>query len=250
MTNVQLQSDERIDQLFSQDIQIIQSASVFAFSLDAVLLAHFAKAPKGGRGLTVDLCAGNGAIGLFYSQKSLGPITEVELQPRLADMASRSILLNGLEDRMNVLNIDLADTLDFIEGGSAETVLCNPPYFLNSESSQKNPNEHLAIARHEITTNLDAVCQTASRLLKMNGKLFMVHRPDRLVDVLSAMQAVRLAPKRIQFVHPKAGKEANMVLIEAIKDGKSGGVRVLEPQVVYDDNGQYTPMIHQVLYGE
>lgn len=78
----------------------------------------------------------------------------------------------------------------------------------------------------------------------------MVHRPDRLVDVLSAMQAVRLAPKRIQFVHPKAGKEANMVLIEAIKDGKSGGVRVLEPQVVYDDNGQYTPMIHQVLYGE
>ncbi|CAH0419162.1 tRNA1(Val) (adenine(37)-N6)-methyltransferase [Periweissella ghanensis] len=250
MTNVQLQSDERIDQLFSQDIQIIQSASVFAFSLDAVLLAHFAKAPKGGRGLTVDLCAGNGAIGLFYSQKSLGPITEVELQPRLADMASRSILLNGLEDRMNVLNIDLADTLDFIEGGSAETVLCNPPYFLNSESSQKNPNEHLAIARHEITTNLDTVCQTASRLLKMNGKLFMVHRPDRLVDVLSAMQAVRLAPKRIQFVHPKAGKEANMVLIEAIKDGKSGGVRVLEPQVVYDDNGQYTPMIHQVLYGE
>lgn len=250
MTNVQLQSDERIDQLFSQDIQIIQSASVFAFSLDAVLLADFAKAPKGGRGLTVDLCAGNGAIGLFYSQKSLGPITEVELQPRLADMANRSILLNGLEDRINVLNIDLADTLDFIEGGSAETVLCNPPYFLSSESSQKNPNEHLAIARHEITTNLDTVCQTASRLLKMNGKLFMVHRPDRLVDVLSAMQAVRLAPKRIQFVHPKAGKEANMVLIEAIKDGKSGGVRVLEPQVVYDDNGQYTPMIQQVLYGE
>ncbi|CAH0417027.1 tRNA1(Val) (adenine(37)-N6)-methyltransferase [Periweissella fabaria] len=250
MTNVQLQSDERIDQLFSQDIQIIQSASVFAFSLDAVLLAHFANAPKGGRGLTVDLCAGNGAIGLFYSQKSSGHITEVELQPRLADMAERSIELNHLDERMNVLNIDLADTLQHIKGGSVETVLCNPPYFLSSETSQKNPNEHLAIARHEITTNLDTVCDVASRLLKMNGKLFMVHRPDRLVDVVSAMQAVKLAPKRIQFVYPKVGKKANMVLIEAIKNGKSGGVRVLEPIVVYDQDGQYTPMVHQVLYGE
>lgn len=250
MTKVHLKSDERIDQLFSQNIQIIQSASVFAFSLDAVLLAHFAKAPKGGRGHTVDLCAGNGAIGLFYSQKSIGNITEVELQPRLADMATRSIMLNNLETRINVLNIDLADTLSYIKSGTVETVLCNPPYFLSSETSQKNPNEHLAIARHEITTNLDTVCQVSSRLLKDNGKLFMVHRPDRLVDVLLAMQAVRLAPKRIQFVHPKVGKEANIVLIEAIKNGKSGGVRVLDPLTVYDIDGHYTPMIKQVLYGE
>lgn len=250
MTNVQLQADERIDQLFSQNIQIIQSETVFAFSLDAVLLAHFAKPIKGGRGLTVDLCAGNGAIGLFFSRKTSGPITAVELQPRLADMAARSITLNNLDERMQVLNIDLANTLEYIEGGTAEVVLCNPPYFLNSDTSHKNPNEHLAIARHEITTNLATVCQTASRLLKMNGKLFMVHRPDRLVDVLTTMAANRLAPKRIQFVHPKAGKESNMVLIEAIKDGKSGGVRILEPIIVYTNDGQYTTMVQQALYGE
>lgn len=250
MTDVQLNADERIDQLFSQDIQIIQSEKVFAFSLDAVLLAHFAKPIKGGKGLTVDLCAGNGAIGLFFSQKTQGHITAVELQPRLADMAQRSIELNDLTARMDVLNIDLADTLSHIKAGTAETVLCNPPYFLSSDSSHKNPNEHLAIARHEITTDLATVCETASRLLKTNGKLFMVHRPDRLVDVLSTMAAKRLAPKRIQFVHPKAGKEANMVLIEAIKDGRSGGVRVLEPIVVYNARGEYESTVHQVLYGE
>lgn len=248
MTKVKLYADERIDQLFSQDIKIIQSKKVFSYSLDAVLLANFAQPIKGEYGLTIDLCAGNGAVGLFFAAKTKGKITAVELQPRLADMGQRSITLNDLDDRMNMLNIDLADTLKYIKGGTAEIILCNPPYFLSSDTSRKNPNEHLAIARHEITTDLAAVCDMSRRLLKSNGKLFMVHRPDRLVDILTTMAANNLVPKKIQFVYPKVGKEANMVLIEAIKDGHPGGTRILEPIVVYTEDDEYTTTLHQVLY--
>lgn len=250
MTEVKLKDDERIDQLFSQDVQIIQSKKVFSFSLDAVLLANFAEKIKGGYGTTVDLCAGNGAVGLFFSKEVKGKIIEVEIQEKLADMAKRSVKLNNLTDKMEVLNIDLKDTLDYVRRGSVEIVLCNPPYFLTNENSTKNPNEHLAIARHEITTDLDAVCHMSAQLLKNNGKLFMVHRPDRLVDILATLQKRHLAAKRIQFVHPKEGKEANMVLIEAIKDGHSGGTRILEPIVVYTKDNEYTPEVRKVLYGK
>ncbi|QBO35334.1 tRNA1(Val) (adenine(37)-N6)-methyltransferase [Periweissella cryptocerci] len=250
MAEIKLNADERIDQLYSKDVKIIQSDAVFSFSLDAVLLSEFAKAPKGGHGLTVDLCAGNGAVGLFFAKKAAGTITEVEIQPRLADMAQRSIVLNDLDGRMNVLNIDLADTLEHIKPSAAETVLCNPPYFVDEPQSTKNPNEHLAIARHEIKTNLATITDVASRLLKTNGKVYFVHRPDRFLDLIDELRAHRLAPKRIQMVHSKIDREANMVLVEAIKDGRPGGVRYLEPLIVYNADGSYTKHVHEALYGE
>jgi len=249
VTTPDLQAGERIDQLYSQDIQIIQSPEVFAFSLDAVLLADFAKLPPRQSSQTVDLCAGNGAVGLFMSSKTRGRIAEVEIQPRLADMARRSVALNGLTARVAVYEGDLAQVNQWIPKDSVDVVTCNPPYFEDLPDSQKNPNQYLAIARHEITTNLATVVQTTSGLLKMNGKAYFVHRPDRLLQLLDLMTANRLAPKRIRLVHPKPGKEANMVLVEAIKDGKPGGLRFLDPLIVYDGHGEYSPEVKALLYG-
>ncbi|AVK60511.1 SAM-dependent methyltransferase [Lactobacillus sp. CBA3605] len=249
MTTVPLRADERIDQLYSKDIQIIQSSQVFSFSLDAVLLGAFAQVPRSAKTLTVDLCAGNGAVGLFVSQQTNGAIVEVELQPRLADMAQRSIELNQLTDRMTVLNQDLLTVTTKIAKDSVDVVLCNPPYFKDQPQSQKNPNPHLAIARHEISANLDQILMVTSGLLKMTGKAYFVHRPDRLDELFQAMAQHRLAPKRIRFVHPKADREANMVLVEMIKDGRSNGVRILPPVVVYQADGTYGDEVRQLLYG-
>ncbi|KZU76647.1 tRNA1(Val) (adenine(37)-N6)-methyltransferase [Lactiplantibacillus plantarum] len=250
MADVTLHADERIDQLYSQDIQIIQSSQVFAFSLDAVLLGDFARVAKGGKSQIVDLCAGNGAVGLFASAKTQGHITAVEIQPRLADMAQRSVVLNDLTQQMTVLNEDLLEITRQLPKDSVDTVLCNPPYFKDRPQSVKNPNPHLAIARHELSANLDQILAVTSDLLKMNGKAYFVHRPERLDDLFSTMATNRLAPKRIRFVHPKAQREANMVLIEMIKDGKRNGVRIMPPLVVYRDDGEYREEVHTLLYGK
>ncbi|WP_047999900.1 tRNA1(Val) (adenine(37)-N6)-methyltransferase [Lactiplantibacillus herbarum] len=249
MANVTLHADERIDQLYSRNIQIIQSSQVFAFSLDAVLLGDFAQVSKASSCQIVDLCAGNGVVGLFVSERTQGHITAVELQPRLADMAQRSVELNQLTARMTVLNEDLLTVTNHVAKDSIDTVLCNPPYFKDQPQSVKNPNPHLAIARHEISANLDQIMGVTSDLLKTNGKAYFVHRPERLDDLFATMKQHRLAPKRIRFVHPKADREANMVLIEMIKDGKANGVRIQPPVVVYQADGSYGEEVHTLLYG-
>jgi len=249
MTTVPLKGDERIDQLYSQTIQIIQSPTVFSFSLDAVLLGDFAQVPVAAKTKIVDLCAGTGAVGLLVSSKTRGQITEVELQPRLADMAARSVLLNDLTDRMTVLNEDLLMVTKTIQKDSIDTVLCNPPYFKDQPTSKKNPNPHLAIARHEISANLDQIMTVTSNLLKTTGKAYFVHRPERLDDLFATMRDHQLAPKRLRFVHPKADREANMVLIEMIKSGRPNGVRILPPVIVYQADGDYGEEVHQLLYG-
>lgn len=243
-----LKDGERIDQLYSQDVQIIQSADVFSFSLDAVLLAHFARIGKRDHKV-VDLCAGNGAVGLFLTAKTQADITMIEIQPKLADMAQRSVELNQLTDQVKVINADLVDSLDYLKKDSVDVVTVNPPYFVNYDDSQKNPNPHLAIARHEIATNLETVIQTSSGLLKMNAKFFCVFRPDRLTDLLVTMRANRIEPKRIQFVRSRATDNANMVLVEGIKDGKLNGVNVVADIIVYDGE-QYSKSVKKMLYGE
>lgn len=245
-----LKVGERIDQLYSQDVQIIQNPDCFAFSLDAVLLAGFVRPNKRRQVKIVDLCAGNGAIGLFLHYKLSGHFTEVELQKSIADMAVRTVKLNHLEERYDVLNMDIKDVYDKIPKDSVDIVLCNPPYFPNNQHSQKNPNRALAIARHEITTNLAMVVEKMSGLLKMNGRGYLVHRPDRLAEILTELTSHRLAPKRIRFIHPKPDREANIVLIEVIKDGGTGGIRIVPPLVVDQDNGEYGTEVQQLLYGK
>ena len=169
MTNPILKDGERIDQLFSTDVKIIQNKEVFSYSIDSVLLSRFPKIPK--KGLIVDLCSGNGAVGLFASTRTEAPITLVELQERLADMAKRSVTLNQLEDQVTVVNDDLKNLLDHAPRSQVDLILCNPPYFKATETSKKNLSEHYLLARHEITTNLEEICQVARHALKSNGRI-------------------------------------------------------------------------------
>jgi len=236
-----LKSGERINQLFSTDIKIIQNREVFSYSVDSVLLSRFPRFPK--NGLIVDFCAGNGAVGLFASSRTKAKILSVEIQERLADMAERSVRLNGLEEQMQVICDDLKNMPSHIQGSKVDLILCNPPYFKVDANSNLNESEHYLLARHEITTN------SAQSILKSNGRLAMVHRPDRLLDILETLQQHNLAPKRLQFVYPKREKEANMLLIEAIKDGSTSGFKVLPPLIVHNSDGSYTPEIQEIYYG-
>ena len=250
MEKVKLYENERVDSLLAENLQIIQSADVFSFSLDAVLLADFVKSVSRPDRKAVDLCAGNGAVGLFISKKFAGRIDQVEIQSRLADMNQRSLELNGLTDRIKVYNRDLKDAFSFLEKDSYDVVTCNPPYFKTLPQSKKNPNQYLALARHEIAVTLEDTVKVTSGLLKTGGKAYYVHRPDRLIEILETMQAHRLAPKRIKLIYPKQGRDANMVLIEAIKDGKSDGLKFLPPVITYTDQNEYTPTIKEILSGK
>lgn len=244
---VHLQDDERLDYLLAEDLRIIQSPSVFSFSLDAVLLARFVWVPIQ-KGKLVDLCSGNGVIPLFLSARTKGSITGVEIQERLYDMAVRSIEYNGLEGRLKMVHGDIKEAPQELGFEKYDVVTCNPPYFPTPSREEINRNEHLAIARHEILCSLEDAIKASSQLVKQGGKVAFVHRPGRLIDLIELMRKYRLEPKRIQFVYPKAGKEANTLLIEAIKDG-SPDLKILEPLIVYDAHNEYTPVIKEILYG-
>ncbi|MDN5709965.1 MAG: tRNA1(Val) (adenine(37)-N6)-methyltransferase [Planococcus sp. (in: firmicutes)] len=242
-----LTDDERLDYLLAENLRIIQSPSVFSFSLDAVLLARFAYVPKK-RGRIVDLCTGNGAIPLFLSARTESTITGVELQPRLAGMARRSIEFNGLDGQIDIIEGDVKEIPAQLGYEKFDTVTCNPPYFPAHDMSDKNLSEHMAIARHELHLTLDEAVRSASQLLKQGGKAAFVHRAGRLIDIMAAMRNNRLEPKRIRLVYPKAGKEANTLLIEGIKDGKPD-LKVLPPLIVYGEDGEYTEEVRGLLYG-
>lgn len=242
-----LLDDERLDYLLAEDLRIIQSPSVFSFSLDAVLLARFAYVPLK-RGAIVDLCTGNGAIPLFLSARTEMPIIGVELQERLANMAKRSMAYNGLDHRIDIIQGDVKEIPAQLGIEKFDVVTCNPPYFPAHEMSDKNISEHMAIARHELHLTLDESVAAASKLLKQGGKAAFVHRAGRLIDIITAMRANRLEPKRVRLVYPKAGKEANTLLIEGIKDGKPD-LKILPPLIVYGDDGEYTEEVRALLYG-
>ncbi|MDC2804963.1 tRNA1(Val) (adenine(37)-N6)-methyltransferase [Leuconostoc suionicum] len=250
MTQTFLKANERIDGLPSQNINIIQNPDMFSYSLDAILLAHFADVKGKGKGLSVDLGSGTGAVGLFYAPKVTGEIKLVEIQPELAEMAQRSIELNNLHERVSVVHADMKDIFNEIQPGSVETVLTNPPYFPLTETTKTNIDKHYEIARHELMINLTELAQITNKLLKNNGKVYMVHRPERLADIFAAFAARKLMIKRVQFVYGKANREANMVLIEAIKSGRPGGVRIMPPLIAYTDDNDYTSEVHDILYGK
>ncbi|MDF1509506.1 tRNA1(Val) (adenine(37)-N6)-methyltransferase [Robertmurraya sp. DFI.2.37] len=245
---VQLKDDERLDYLLAEDLRIIQSPSVFAFSLDAVLLAKFVYVPIQ-KGKIIDLCSGNGVIPLFLSTRTKGEITGVEIQERLYDMAKRSFQYNELDDRLQMIHGNINDMPQKLGMGKYDVVTCNPPYFPTPSKEEINENEHLAIARHEIFCTLEDAIRVSSQLVKQGGKVAFVHRPGRLLDMITLMRQYRLEPKKVQFVYPKQGKEANTLLVEAIKDGKAD-LKILPPLVVYHDDNEYTAEIKDILFGD
>lgn len=244
---IELIGDERLDFLLAEDLRIIQSPSVFAFSLDAVLLARFVYVPIQ-KGKLIDLCSGNGVIPLFLSTRTKGSVIGVEIQERLYNMAVRSIQYNKLEERISMIHGDLKDMPKSLGFGKFDIVTCNPPYFPTPAKKEINENEHLAIARHEILCTLEDAIKASSQLVRQGGKVAFVHRPGRLIDIIELMRKYRLEPKRVQFVYPKQGKEANTLLIEAIKDG-SPDLKIEKPLIVYNEENEYTPELREILYG-
>lgn len=242
---MELKDDERLDHVLGEGLKIIQSPSVFAFSLDAVLLARFAYVPIQ-KGKILDMCCGNGIVPIFLTTRTKANIIGIEIQPRLYDMAIRSVQYNGLENQIQMLCNDIKEIPKLFMHGSFDVVTCNPPYFVTKGEEERNANEHLAIARHEIMCTLEDVIRLAAFAVKEGGKFAMVHRPGRMVEIISLMRKYRLEPKRMQFIYPKMGKEANMFLIEGIKSGKPD-VKILPPFYVYEQNGEYTDEMKAIL---
>ncbi len=240
-------NDERIDYIAGTDYKVVQSPNVFSYSIDAVLLARFVHVPMK-RGLFLDLCTGNGIIPLILTTRSKGKMIGVDIQERVVEMARRTVQLNRLEERIEIIHADINDLPKQIPPHSFDVVTCNPPYFQTVTEEELNRNIYLAIARHEICCTLEDVLRTCSRYVKQKGKVALVHRPERLTDILTLMRAYRIEPKRLQFIHPSAGKEANIVLIEGIEDVKAG-VRCLPPLFVYDESRRYTKQFQQVYEG-
>ncbi|MDD4503259.1 MAG: tRNA1(Val) (adenine(37)-N6)-methyltransferase [Clostridiaceae bacterium] len=236
--------DETVDDL-QNGYRIIQKSHSFRYGVDSVLLADFADIKQ--RHSVIDLGTGTGVIPiLIYSRKKPTEITAVEIQKDMADMAERSIKLNGLEKSIKVLCMDLRDTPKILGKAGYDCVVTNPPY-VKKECGINNPSETKAIARFEIMCSLEEVLMTARELLKPGGKLFMVHRTDRLADIIYEMRNNGIEPKRIRFVHPSIGKRPNLLLIEGARGGKKE-LKFMDPLYIHDSNGEYTEEIHRI-YG-
>ena len=243
MTN--LLPSERIDDLQRKGYKIIQNTEKFCFGMDAVLLSSFAFVKAGEK--VLDMGTGTGIIPILLEAKTEGEhFTGLEIQPESAEMAGRSVALNNLNEKIDIVEGDIKEASNIFGKNIFNVVTVNPPY-MNDLHGIKNPDMPKAIARHEVLCTLEDVVREASYVLKQNGRLYMVHRPHRLVEIIQAMKNYKLEPKRIRFVHHYEDKEANMVLIEALKGGKSM-VKIEKPLVVYKDVNIYTDELLEI-YG-
>jgi tRNA1Val (adenine37-N6)-methyltransferase len=242
---IDLKDNERIDDLQRNGYQIIQKQNGFCFGMDAVLLSSFAQVKPGEQ--AVDLGTGTGIIPILLEAKYDGiHYTGLEIQEEVADMARRSVILNHLEDKVSIVTGDIKEASRLFGAASFDVVTSNPPY-MNDAHGLKNPDLPKAIARHEVLCSLDDVTREAARLLKPGGRFYMVHRPHRLIEIVTALKGYGLEPKRMKMVHPFVDREANMVLIEAVRGGKSM-IKVEAPIIVYKEQGVYTDEIYTI-YG-
>lgn len=236
---------ERIDELQRNGYRIIQNPERFCFGMDAVLLSGFARAKKQERCL--DLGCGNGIIPILMEAKTEGKhFTRLEIQPESADMAKRSVALNGLQDRIDIVEGDIKDASKIFGASSFHVVTTNPPY-MTAQHGLTNVYEAKTIARHEVLCNLEDIIRESARLLMPGGRFYMVHRPFRLAEIISLMVQYRMEPKRMRLVYPYVDREPNMVLIEGLRGGKSR-MTVEKPLIVYKEPGKYTDEIYNV-YG-
>lgn len=237
--------EERIDDLHRNNYKIIQNTKKFCFGMDAVLLSDFAKVKKG-EGV-LDLGTGTGIIPILLEAKTDGTyFSALEIQEESANMASRSVALNNLQDKINVVVGDIKEASKIFGMASFDVVTTNPPY-MNQEHGLINPNMPLAIARHELLCSLEDVIRESYKVLKPNGRLYMVHRPFRLAEIMNLLIQYKLEPKGMRLVHSYVDKEPTMVLIEAIKGGKSM-IKIQPPLIIYNEPNVYTKEIYDI-YG-
>lgn len=232
-----IKDGERIDDLQTKGYHILQHPGMFCFGMDAVLLADYASGNAKSR--VIDLGTGTGIIPILMEARGKGAtFTGLEIQERSADMASRSILMNNLQDKIKIINGDIKEARSTFESASFDVVTSNPPYISESHGLE-NPNEPKNIARHEILVNLEQTIQAASYLLRQGGTFAMVHKPFRLSEIFALMRQYKLEPKRMCLVQPYVDKEPNMVLVEAVKGGKPM-IKIDPSLIVYNKDGSYT----------
>lgn len=243
--SVELLENERLDELHRNGYFIIQNPHKFCFGMDAVLLSGFTRVKPEEK--VIDLGTGTGIIPILLEAKTEGEhFIGLEIQPESADMARRSVRYNHLEDKIKIEIGNIKDASTQFGASSFHVVTTNPPY-MTAHHGLTNPNEAKAIARHEILCSLEDIIRESARLLKPQGRFYMVHRPFRLVDIIVLMRQYKLEPKRMQMVHPFADKEPNMVLIEGLQGGNPQ-LTVEKPLIVYKEPGVYTEEIYDI-YG-
>lgn len=243
--NKELLPDERIDDLHRNGYRIIQNPKKFCFGMDAVLLSGYAKVKPGEKCL--DLGTGTGIIPILLEAKTPGQqFIGLEIQEESASMARRSVLLNQQEEKVQIVTGDIKEASSIFGAASFDVVTTNPPY-MTSQHGLQNPDLPKAIARHEVLCTLEDVIREGAKVLKMNGRFYMVHRPFRLAEIINCLMKYKLEPKRMKLVYPYVDKEPNMVLIEAIKGAKSM-LKVESPLIVYKEENVYTDEIYDI-YG-
>lgn len=238
-----LRENERIDDLDCRGLRIIQNSSWFSYGMDAVLLSNYVKMKK--HSTVVDLGTGTGIIPiLLYGKHDVKKIHGIEIQEEVAEMASRSIGLNELEEKIEIHNIDLKQAEAVLGNNKYDVVTSNPPY-MAADDGLKNNTDNKTISRHETKCTLSDVIYTANRLLKHKGRFFMVHRPNRIVDILTSLREHKLEPKSIRFVHPKVGKAPNLVLIMGVKSARPD-LKFEDPLYIYKEDGSYTDELLEI----
>ena len=242
---INLKENERLDELQRNGYRIIQNPEKFCFGMDAVLLSGFARAKEGDK--VLDLGTGTGIIPILMEAKTKAfHLTGLEIQEESADIARRSVALNGMEERIRIVQGDIKESGTLFGAASFDVVTCNPPYMIG-QHGLTNPEAPKAIARHEILCTLEDVIGQTAKLLCPGGNFFLVHRPFRLAEIMVLLCRYKLEPKRMRLVYPFADKEPNMVLIEAKRGGKPR-MTVEKPLIVYKEPGIYMPEIYEI-YG-
>lgn len=241
---MKLKENERLDNLEYNDLKIIQNTEGFCFGIDSILIANFAKEIKS-NSVGADLGTGTGIIAILLAAKTkLKKIYGIEIQEDVAEMAKRSIDLNDLREKCEIINTNIKNIREKLERESLDFVITNPPY-KKIDTGKVNESTYKFVSRHEISADLEDFIIAAKYLLKDRGTIYMVHRPERLADIIELMRKYKLEPKKIRFVYPKADKDANLVLIKAVKNAKPF-LKIEKPLIVYNKKGEYTDEIYDI----
>ncbi len=239
-----LLENERIDDLEYKDLKIIQNTKGFCFGIDSILLSDFAKIIKK-NSIVVDIGTGTGIISILLSAKTnLAKIYGIEIQEEVADMAKRSVILNNLEDKIEIINTDIKNIFSFLEPNKIDCIVTNPPY-MKLNTGRVNDEKKKLVSRHEVECTIEDIIQISYKLLKSKGEFYLVHRAERIVDILYYLRKYKLEPKVLRFIQAKEDKEPNLVLIKAVKNA-GYQLTLKKPLIIYNNDGSYTDEILEI----